>query len=163
MDVIYKPVLYATAMLAIITSGCSSNLTSQNAATATLHIITATLPPTLTPRPTDTAPPPTLVPTIAPVEGTTTSQVNVRAQPSASSESLGMLGIFTKLQIIGKDSSGGWYQIIYAEGTDGKGWVTAAYVQVENGEGIPVVGATASPGSGPSTTETSPTIGTGAA
>lgn len=159
---IFKPVLYVITMLVIVAAGCGPNLTGQNAATATLYLITATLPPTLTPHPTEIPRPPTLVPTITPVAGTTTTQVNVRTQPSASSENLGTLGIFTKVQIIGKDPSGSWYQIIYAEGAEGKGWVTATYVQVEDGDEIPVVGAAADSGSGSGGSEASPTVETGA-
>jgi uncharacterized protein YraI len=61
-----------------------------------------------------------------------------------------MIGAFTKVQIIGKDSSGNWYQILYAPASDGKGWVTAQYVQVKDKGAIPVIGGAAGPGSGPS-------------
>ena len=38
--------------------------------------------------------------------------------------------------ILGKDASGTWYQLLFAEG---KGWVIAAYVQVTAGVDVPVI------------------------
>lgn len=70
------------------------------------------------------------------MEGMTTTQVNVRTEPSTASASLGMIGIFVKVQIAGRDSSGSWYQILYAESEAGKGWVRAEYVQVNSGGAI---------------------------
>jgi uncharacterized protein YraI len=69
----------------------------------------------------------------------TTTQVNVRAAPSTASASLGLVGIFSKIQIIGKDASGSWYQIVYAESEAGKGWVRAEYVQINSGGEIRLV------------------------
>jgi uncharacterized protein YraI len=150
--------LLVLGALVFVSSSCESRLVSQNIVTPTLYIITATLPPTLTPRPSDTPPPATLVPTITPVEGTTTSQVNVREQPSTLANSLGILGIFVKVQIIGKDPSGSWYQIIYAGGTEGKGWVTAAYVQVLTATQIPVIAVVPATQPSPSGMETLPIV-----
>lgn len=105
--------------------------------TASPAFFTATLPPTLTPSPTQTATLPAITPkateqsNIVPVEGTTTSQVNVRMGPSTVSESLGTIGIFAKVQIVGREASGNWYQVLYAESETGKGWLRAEYVQVD--------------------------------
>ena len=118
--------------------------------------MTATLPSTLSPQAeqatqisTQTAPAPSAVAesNISPVEGTTTTQVNVRAGPSTASESLGMIGPFVKVQVIGKDASGSWYQIIYAESEAGKGWVRAEFVQVNAPAEIPLVETTSGSGS----------------
>jgi uncharacterized protein YraI len=80
---------------------------------------------------------PTTAPTLsAPVEGATISQINVRAQPSTANASLGMIDIFTRVQVTGKDASGSWYRIIHA---DSYGWVRAEYVQVSAGDEIPIV------------------------
>ena len=68
------------------------------------------------------------------VEGITTTQINVRTQPSTASTALGMLNIFTKVRIISKDASSSWYQIEYA---DSFGWVSAEYVQVNASAEIP--------------------------
>ena len=53
-----------------------------------------------------------------------------------------MIGPATKVQIIGKDPSNNWVQIIYPQASDGKGWVTAAYLQTSGLERLPIVGQT---------------------
>jgi uncharacterized protein YraI len=84
------------------------------------------------------------------VEGTTTTQLNVRAEPSTASETLGIIDPFSKVQILAKDAVGSWYQVFYAAGPEGRGWVTAKYVQVPQGQEIPTLaGAPGAPG-GPS-------------
>jgi uncharacterized protein YraI len=109
--------------------------------TNTPSFVTATLPPTSAPAQatqtlillsTD------LVPTVItnPVEGTTTTQINVRAETTTASESLGVIPAFTNIQIIGKESSGNWFKIIYNEST---GWVRTEFVQVESSDNIAVV------------------------
>lgn len=92
--------------------------------------------------------PPTLAPTAMPQEGTTTSQVNVRGEPSTAGAPLGMIGPDTRVQVLGKDPSGNWVQILYKQGSDGKGWLTAQYVNVKDMNSIPVIGGV--DGSGPS-------------
>ena len=113
---------------ALLVSGCGLNLSSASSATPTPFIITATLPPSPLPSPTETSAPPTPPPTAAPHEGTTTSQVNVRGEPSTASAPLGMIGPNTKVQVIGKDPSGNWLQIVFTQAANGKGWLTAQYV-----------------------------------
>ena len=98
--------------------------------------------PTFTPRASVTSAPPTIVPTITPLEGTANTQINVRAAPDQNQASLGLLNYLTKVEIIGKDSSGKWWQIIYKDSPTGVGWVTAVYVQFTgNVDDIPVVQA----------------------
>jgi uncharacterized protein YraI len=46
-----------------------------------------------------------------------------------------------KVEIIGKDPGGNWWQINYPQGVDGKGWVTAQYVTTGNEPDVPVIGA----------------------
>jgi uncharacterized protein YraI len=74
------------------------------------------------------------------VEGTSSTQINVRSEPSTSGNILGMIPPNTRVQIIGKDPGGNWWQILYEQGVDGKGWVTAQYVTAANAEAIPVIG-----------------------
>ena len=76
-------------------------------------LITATLYPTFTPRATATFLPATAVPTVEPVTGKATAQINVRERPSTASVSLGLLNINAEVQIIGKDEETTWYQIIF--------------------------------------------------
>lgn len=128
----------------MVCTGCDATL-----ATPTVSLpqfVTATLPPT--PIPASTLPPlpPTVTPTIAPIPGRTTTEVNVRADTSTVSESLGIVAAFSPLQIIGKDASGIWLLIIFNKGN---GWVRADYVQVENPSAeIPVVGVDSGTGGG---------------
>jgi uncharacterized protein YraI len=74
------------------------------------------------------------------VEGTASTQINVRAEPSTASNVLGIIPADTKVQILGKDPGGNWLQILYSPGVDGKGWVTAQYVTLGAGIEIPVIG-----------------------
>ena len=131
-----------TILLAIIlfTAGCSVEIQEGSGATATPFIVTQTLPPSLTPPPTETPLPPLPTPTTAPVEGIASTQVNVRAQPSTSSEVLGIIATNAKVQIIGKDPGGNWWQILYPASPDGKGWVTAQYVTTGGKPEVPVIG-----------------------
>ncbi len=132
---------------ALLISSCGLSLSSSSFATPTTFIITATLPPSSLPPPTETLEPPTSAATAAPHEGTTTSQVYVRGEPSTASAPLGLIGPNTKVQIIGKDRSGNWVQIIFTQAANGKGWLTAQYVDVKDMDTVPVIGAA---GSGPS-------------
>lgn len=132
----------------IVASACGLEINSQPAPAPTLRLITATLPPTYTPFPTETPAPPTAAPTIVPVEGITTTQIYVRSGPSSQSESLGLLPPSSKVQIIGKAAGEQWYQILYEGGNDGKGWVAAQFVQVAAGAEIPLIGAESGSGSG---------------
>ncbi len=140
--------LFAVMMLC---AGCGIK-TEIAGVTATPDFFTATLPPTQTPQ--ATRPPDLPIPTpgvieefnITPIEGMTTTQVNLRAAPSTASTALGTIGIFVNVQVIGRDTSGSWYQILYAESETGKGWVRAEYVQVNPGAEIPLVETTSAPG-----------------
>jgi uncharacterized protein YraI len=109
--------------------------------TTTVGIVTATFPFTPPPATTDTPLPPPVTPTLPPVEGTTATQVNVRAEPSTASNVLGIIPANIKVQITGKDPDGNWWQILYPQGQDGKGWVTAQYVSTTNGTAVPVIGS----------------------
>jgi uncharacterized protein YraI len=140
---------YLTAFM--LCTGCGDAATGS---TATPDFFTATLPPQLvqsaTQTPTLPAPPSgnTVEATdIPPIEGITTTQVNVRGGPSTASITLGMIGPFVKVQVIGKDASGSWYRIIYTETEAGKGWVRAEYVQVNAADAIPPVGIASASGS----------------
>jgi len=114
----------------VFLAGCGVNVTNEGIPPTT-DFITATLLETSTPMPTGTEIPPTPQPAFPPVEGTTTTQLNVRSEPSTAGNSLGIIDPFSKVQILGKESNGAWYQIVYPSSPDGKGWVTATYVQVD--------------------------------
>jgi hypothetical protein len=106
---------------------------------------------------------------VAPAEGQTISQLNVRSAPSAESSLLGTVEIFAKVQIVGKDPTSGWWLIVYPASPTGTGWVTAQFVQATGAQNVPVISAGAqTAGNDPVTsiapeTGASPTIGVGSA
>jgi uncharacterized protein YraI len=78
---------------------------------------------------------------MAPVEGVTSTQVNVRAEPSTASKVLGIIPANAKVEITGKDPGENWWQINYPQEMDGKGWVTAQYVTTPAKPDVPIIGA----------------------
>jgi hypothetical protein len=138
------------AVFTLLSAACNPEALPPDPPTPTpLMIITSTLPPTQTPRPSATPEPPTPTVPVAPVEGQTISQLNVRSAPSAESDLLGTIQIATKVQIVGKDPTSTWWVIVYPESPTGTGWVTAQFVQVTAGtENVPVFKDQAQPGPG---------------
>ena len=138
----------------LVGSGCGLNVSNESAVTATPDFVTATLPPTRippasqTPISTEAVSGVVETPVISSVDGTTTTQLNVRAQPSTASETLGIIAQFATVPVIGKDASGSWYQILYPVSTAGQGWVRAEFVQVNATAEIAVVGGVTGSGSG---------------
>ena len=123
-----SPTQTASATLFTLTPGASAG------------ILTATLPSTLTAAPTESPLPPAPAPTVAPVEGVSSTQLNVRAEPSTASAVLGIIPPNTKVEIIGKDPGESWWQILYPAGTQDKGWVTSQYITSERPPEVPVIG-----------------------
>ncbi len=139
----------------MLAAGCALQIAGPGGATATPFIITSTLPPTVIPSATLTPIPPTPSPTSVPVEGTTTTQVNVRADPSSTGAQLGMLAPFVKVKITGIDAGGDWFQVQYAQGPGGYGWIASQYISVQTGKDkIPVIGGSTSPEPSPNASET---------
>jgi uncharacterized protein YraI len=64
----------------------------------------------------------------------------VRGQPLASNSPLGLIDASTAIDVLGKDASGKWFQIIYEKGQGGLGWVSAEYVRVPDAETLPIAG-----------------------
>ena len=118
----------------------------QTQAPGSTDVLTATLSPT--PVLTDTPLPPPSTPTVTPVEGITSTQVNVRAEPSTASDVLGIILPNTRVEIIGKDPGGSWWQILYPQGTQEKGWVTAQYITTTGTPDVPVIGEGSNPNNG---------------
>jgi uncharacterized protein YraI len=110
--------------------------------TDTPPIRTSTLPGIIVPTSLETSRPASPSPTILPAEGVTSTQINVRLEPSTASTVLGIIPANTKIQITGKDPGGNWWQIIFPhpQGMDGKGWVTAQYVTTAATPNVPVIG-----------------------
>jgi uncharacterized protein YraI len=135
------------AFILLFATACSPQITIPPTAeiveTPTqIFIITATLPPTVTPFPTQTPLPPTATPIFSGVEGQTTSLVNVREAPTAASVQIGEVPMFDKIQIIGKDPSSKWWMIEFPASPNGQGWVTMDFVLVTlDTSRVPVVDA----------------------
>ena len=140
---VFNNKLLLLTTLLLFCTGCEIHVQEIKPATPTALIITATLPPTLTPPPSQTPLPPPPSPTTVPVEGIASTQINVRAEPSTASEVLGIISASTKVQIVGKDPGENWWQILYpqgGQGADGTGWVTAQYVTTAGKPEVPVIG-----------------------
>lgn len=135
-----KPIIYIALIAIMFLAGCSLSVQTDIPTTTSQPIFTATLQPSPTSRPSETPPPPPPSPTVAPVPGTTSTQLNVRAEPSTLDEVLGILAANVMVQIVGQDPGGNWWQILYEAGPDGKGWVTAQYVQTATQPEVPVIG-----------------------
>lgn len=131
-------IIFLLLLSSCILTGCGVNIASENEI-STPVFVTATLQATAIPLPSQTPLPPTPVPTIPPIEGMTSTQVNVRAETSTASDTLGTIAQFSTVQIIGRDASTSWYQIIYAGAPNGSGWIRAEYVQVNVAAEIPVI------------------------
>ncbi len=139
----------AFIVLAILSTACGVQVQKATATTEIPLLNTATLSVTLTQAPSETPSPPTPQPTVVPVEGVTSTQVNVRAEPSTAGKVLGMIPVNTKVEITGKDPGGNWWQINYSQAADGKGWVTAQYVTTATKPEVPTIGGNqAKPNSG---------------
>ena len=96
---------------------------------------------------TDTPQPPAATATPSPIDGILTIKVNVRSGPATSYAALGQLDAGGKIQIMLKDATGSWYQILYPAAPGGIGWVAAQYVTLAAGVQVPLA-ATPTP-SGP--------------
>ena len=66
-------------------------------------------------------------------------QLNVRSGPGADFNSLGTLNPQDVARLIGKDANGAWLQIEFTSGPDGKGWISAAFVQAKGVESLPIL------------------------
>ena len=160
-----QPTLFIiSTLLLLLNTACSAEVIAPDTPTPTEPvIITATLPPTGTPLPSPMPEPATATVAIVPAEGQTISQLNVRGAPSAESDLLGSIPIATKVQIVGKDPTSGWWLITYPESPSGMGWVTAQFVQVADPSGVPVISGGAPAVANTPIAEAGPTVETGGA
>lgn len=144
MSIRFSRVIFT--VLILLYTGCSSKLREDTIVTPTPLIITSTQPatatPTSVPPQTETSLPAQPPPTQVPVEGMTSTQINVRADPSTASNVLGIIPANTKVEITGKDPGENWWQINYpqGQGVAGKGWVTAQYITTTAKPEVPIIG-----------------------
>ena len=119
--------------------------------TASPFVRTSTIPVSPTGIAPETPAPAPVQPTLAPVDGITSTQVNVRSEPSTAGTVLGIIPADMRVEITGKDPGGNWWQINYPhpDAVDGKGWVTAQYITMPSVAEVPVIGgASAGPNNG---------------
>lgn len=135
-----KLTLTILVILNFLAAGCSVKVRNDFPTQTPQLIISATLPPSTTPHPSETPLPPPPTATVAPVSGTTSTQLNVRSEPSTASEVLGIIAANISVQIVGQDPSGNWWQIVYEGGINEKGWITAQYVETAAKPEVPVIG-----------------------
>lgn len=146
-----KHIISLLIAVGFLAAGCSISVQTELPTAVPTTLVTATLPSSPTARPSETPTPPPPTPTVAPVPGTTSTQLNVRAQPSTAGDVLGIIAADVTVQIVGRDPGGNWWQILYEAGVDGKGWVTAQYVETADRLEVPVIGGGGTgPGSGDS-------------
>jgi uncharacterized protein YraI len=144
--VLQKQLILYLVALALLTA-CGMNITNENLS-STPEFVTATLALISTPLRAETPVPPSALATTPPIEGITTAQINVRSEPSTAGNNLGTIAPFSTVQILGKESYGAWYQIVYSGSPSGNGWITAAYVQVNTNVEFPVIETGTGSGSG---------------
>ncbi len=129
-----------------MSTACNARGMEETATPTASPLRPSTIPATQPPPPSETplAPPPQ--PTTAPVDGVTSTRVNVRSEPSTAGSVLGIIPGDTRVEITGKDPGENWWQINFPAGPGGKGWVTAQYVVTSDKELVPVIGGA---GTGP--------------
>ncbi|HEY5729870.1 MAG TPA: SH3 domain-containing protein [Anaerolineales bacterium] len=137
---LHKSILTFALLTSVFLAGCSVPVQTGIPETSAPVIITATLPPVPTPRPSQTPFAPLPSPTVVPFWGTTSTQLNVRVDPSTASDVLGIIAANVVVQIVGQDPGGNWWQIMYNAGIEGKGWVTAQYIETATKPEVPVIG-----------------------
>jgi uncharacterized protein YraI len=71
--------------------------------------------------------------------GRVTQRLNVRSGPGMAFDSLGLLEADTIISLTGKSTTASWFQIDYSAGPEGRGWVTAQYVQTDAAGDLPVL------------------------
>ncbi len=130
------------SLVFLLLTGCAAPTAQATPTLTPLPFYTATLVPTLTPRPSVTPAPPTITPTFAPVSASASAQLNVRAAPNASANSLGMLEFGNAVTAVGKNAAGDWLLVIYPPGSPNTGWALRQYLQTEGDvDALPVVEA----------------------
>ncbi len=83
--------------------------------------------------------PPDATPTPSAPSGRVTQRLNVRSGPGMTFNSLGMLEPETVVTLTGKNATASWFQIEYAAGPGGRGWVTVQYVHTEAAADLPML------------------------
>ncbi len=81
------------------------------------------------------------VPTPAPGKPALMAQavVNIRSGPDTIFQVLGKLEIGQQAEVVGTSADNRWYAIKYTPADSGRAWVAADFVEIENGDDLPVL------------------------
>lgn len=101
-----------------------------SAETPVLIFSTPTLAATSTQQPTNTPRLPTQTPTYTPVSASLTAQINLRAEPSADSDALGLLNFGTEVFVIGRSADKNWLALREPMPNVAIGWISVKYVSL---------------------------------
>ena len=71
--------------------------------------------------------------------GRVIQRLNVRSGPGTTYDTLGLLEPGVAVSLIGKNSTGSWFQIDFPTGPGGRGWITSQYVQTDASADMPVL------------------------
>lgn len=118
----------------IISSYLSPAPTPTRARTPTRPVIsTPVLPPT--------APLVAVVATPTPMEitGTVNANANIRSAPSTGASIAARVSKGDQLKLVGRNSGGDWYQVAIPNNPNARGWISAALVQADGADRLPVV------------------------
>ena len=129
-----RKLAFLLVLLVLLTPAC----TSPTSVATPSHAITPTQ--ATTPAPKHTMTPLPLTATVTPIliRGTLAVKVNIRSGPAATFSPLGQLDAGQKVQILFRDATGAWYQILYPPAPQGRGWVASQYIIVAAGTQIPL-------------------------
>ncbi len=87
------------------------------------------------------SPPPAFsaTPTFSGPTARVSQRINVRSGPGLSFEVLGTLEAGTIVSLSGRNQNSTWLQILYPPGPGERGWISVAYVQIEDVGGVPIL------------------------
>ena len=73
--------------------------------------------------------------------GVIQQKINIRSGPGTEFDSIGTLNPGDAVKLTGKDANGAWLQIEFPAGAgpEGKGWISAGFVQVNEVEDLPIL------------------------
>lgn len=162
-----QPVIVLVLIVCIALSACTP-APSSPAPVATVAQATFTPLPAPTTAPATAVPPtpvpPTAAPTLAPTatltptaavpaQVTANDLLNVRSGPATTYQLLGQLTAGQTVEATGRNEEATWWQIVFADGPDGRGWVLGEFVTPnEQTETLPVVTVAPAPTQPPAPT-----------
>jgi uncharacterized protein YraI len=112
-----------------------------------------TVPPTPVPTPPRVSNTPTAPATVSAVVATGDGALNVRGGPGTDYPILGQLQPDTQVMLLARSADGTWFEIAYPTGSDGRGWLSGEFLQIQgSADQLPVAQAPAPPSPTPPAT-----------